>query len=75
MKQEDLLKLAGNLARAARNVCGGQDLNGFEIPPANAASLSYYVQQLLIAVESYDVAVLEREYERSKEDDQVREVP
>jgi hypothetical protein len=57
-QEQELLKLAGELATAARNVVGGEDLNGINIRPATVRDIGEKCKDLSVALDRYDRAIL-----------------
>jgi len=64
---EDILILSGKLANVTRTLVGGKDLtSGMKIPAANLSNLSEIIEQVRIAIDKYDEAILKQTYERNR---------
>jgi hypothetical protein len=55
----DWKPLSGKLASLARRLVGGEDLNGFPIPPATVEKAGSLIAELRRVLDEYDLRVLE----------------
>ena len=57
-QEKKALLAAGKLSRAARNITGGYELEGFRTSPVTIGDLSARVQELRVAVDEYDAEII-----------------